>query len=175
MLAPAETSASQRVRCRQIAESDLDALAELLLQGFPSTSRPFWEVGLARMAALSPVEGTPRFGYVLESERGLVGALLAISSRRGQQVFSNVSAWYVHPSYRAHSTLLVSTTTKHKHVVYVNTSPADHTLRTLQLLGWERYNFGRTAAFPLPGFGRGLVGEDIPADLPSVHSWKITA
>jgi hypothetical protein len=166
MLAPAETSASQRVRCRQIAESDLDALAGLLLQGFPSTSRPFWEAGLARMAALSPVEGTPRFGYVLESERGLVGALLAISSRRGQQVFSNVSAWYVHPSYRAHSTLLVSTTTKHKHVVYVNTSPADHTLRTLQLLGWERYNFGRSAAFPLPGFGRGLVGEDIPADLP---------
>jgi hypothetical protein len=166
MPAPAETSVSQRVRCRQIAESDLDTLAGLLLQGFPGTSRPFWVGGLARMAALSPIEGIPRFGYVLESECGLVGALLAISSRRGQQIFSNVSAWYVHPSYRAHSTMLVSTTTKLKHVVYVNVSPADHTLHTLQLLGWKRYNFGHSTVFPLPGFGRGLVSEDIPADLP---------
>jgi hypothetical protein len=166
MLAPAEASANPRVRCRQIVESDLDELAELLLQGFPSTSRPFWDTGLARMAALSPIEGMPRFGYVLESEQGLVGALLAISSRRGQQIFSNVSAWYVHPSYRAHSTLLVSTTTKFKHVVYVNISPADHTLRTLQLMGWERYNFGQSAALPLRGFGRGAVSEAIPADLP---------
>jgi hypothetical protein len=165
MLAPAEASTNRRVRCRQIVESDLASLARLLLQGFPRTSRQFWDAGLARMAALSPIEDMPRFGYALESEGGLVGALLSISSRRGTQIFSNVSAWYVHPSYRAHSTLLVSTTTKLKHVVYLNISPADHTLRTLQLMGWKRYNFGQSAVLPLPGFGRGIVSEDIPADL----------
>jgi hypothetical protein len=166
MLAPAEAASNQRVRCRQIAEGDLDALAGLLTRGFPNRSRDYWERGLQRMAALSPIEGLPRFGYVLESESGIVGALLTIASRRGEKIIVNVSSWYVRASYRAHSTLLVSMATKVKQAIYLNASPAPHTWRTLQATGCKPYNFGRSAAFPAFGFGTGKVRETIPADLP---------
>ena len=66
-----------RVRCRQIADADLDALAGLLAEGFAHTGMDYWRRGFARAALLPPVEGMPRFGYALESEKGLVGALLA--------------------------------------------------------------------------------------------------
>jgi len=166
MAVSAEASAVQRVRCRQILETDLDALAGMFMVGFPHHTRDFWDTGLARVAALTPIEGMPRIGYALESQPGIVGALLTISSRRGQQIISNVSAWYVEPPYRAHSTLLTAMATKHKHVIYLNASPADHTVRTLEPLGWKPYNFGRSAAFPVLGLGGGTVRETIPADLP---------
>ena len=166
MLAPA-AHASPRVRCRQIAESDLDALADLLARGFPRSDHSGWVRGLARIAALPVIEGLPRFGYLLEHEQSLVGVLLLISSRRPDgRVMANLSSWYVEPAWRSHSTLLVSMTTKLKHVIYLNASPAPHTWRTLQATGCKPYNFGRSAAFPVLGFGGGRVSEIIPGDLP---------
>jgi hypothetical protein len=162
----ADQSATQRVRCRQIVESDMGALTNFLLSGFPYRTHEWWGAGLDRLMALPPVEGIPRFGYVLESENGIVGVLLTISSRRGQQVVSNVSGWYVHPSYRAHSTLLVSVATKLKDVIYLNASPAPHTWPTLQASGWKRFNSGRSAAIAVLGFGGGKVHEAVPDDLP---------
>jgi hypothetical protein len=60
MLAPA--SQSQRVRCRPIGETDLGGLAGFLARGFPRTGQGYWNVGFARLKALVPVEGMPRFG-----------------------------------------------------------------------------------------------------------------
>lgn len=160
------TFAAQRVRCRRIELGDLEALAALFQEGFASSKREFWDKGLANMAALMPIEGIPRFGYVLDSPEGLVGGLLTISSCRGDQVISNVSAWYVREAYRAYSTFLVSTLTRLKHVIYLNASPAHHTWRTLELTGWKFYNHGRSAAFPLLGRPYGSVSETIPDDLP---------
>ncbi len=66
----------------------------------------------------------PRFGYVLEGEQAIVGVLLLISSRRPDgRIVANLSSWYVEPAWRAHSTLLVSMTTKNKRVTYLNASP----------------------------------------------------
>jgi hypothetical protein len=166
MLAPAEAYASQRVRCRPIAESDLDALAELLTEGFPVRNRDYWAAGLRRLAALPPIEGMARFGHVLETEHGLVGTILAISSRRGEQIVCNVSGWYVRPAHRAHSTLMVAVATKLQRVIYLNASPAPHTWRTLQATGWKPYNFGRSAAFPALRLESGKVHEAVPAALP---------
>lgn len=165
MLAPVEAAANPRVRCRQIVESDLDSLAEILAQGFPTRARGYWEAGFKRLAALPPIEGIPPFGYALESDHGIVGVLLTISSQRGDRIISNVSSWYVHPSYRTHSMMLVSMATKLKHVIYLNVSPAPHTRPTLQAAGWKPYNFGRSAAFPVLRLGGGRVREAIPADL----------
>src|SRR5665213_390647 len=163
MSAPA--AQTQRVRCRQIAQSDLDGLAGFLAHGFPRTNHDDWSRGIARIAALPPVEGMPRFGYVLESENALVGVLLLISSRRGDRIIANLSSWYVEPNWRTHSTLLVAMATKQKHVTYLNASPAPHTWRTLQAQGFHPYNFGRSAVFALPG--RGTVSTVIPGDLPA--------
>lgn len=164
MLAPAPQT--QRVRCRQIAEHDLDGLAGFLAQGFPLTAPDYWQSGFARLKALAPVEGMPRFGYVLESETGVVGVLLLISSRRADQVIGNLSSWYVEPHYRAHSALMVQMAAKNKDAIYLNASPAPHTWRTLQAQGFKPFNFGRSAAFPLLTFGGGHVSDDVPADLP---------
>lgn len=166
MSAIAEAPAILRVKCRQIVESDLDALAGLYLQGFLNSRREFWLSGLSRLRELKPVEGVPRFGYALEAKSGLVGALLTLSSRRGDDIISNVSAWYVEKPYRAHSMLLVSAATRQKHVIYLNASPAPHTRRTLQLADWKPYTFGQSLIFPSPSFRSCRISETIPHDLP---------
>jgi hypothetical protein len=165
--APTPNAMAQKVRCRQIAESDLGALADLLARGFSRSDRGDWVRGLARMAAMPPVDDLPRFGYVLEQEQNLVGVLLLISSRRPDgRVVANLSSWYVKPAWRSHSTQLVSMTTKNKQVTYLNASPAPHTWRILQALGFKPFNFGRSAAFPVLSFGGGRVCDIIPGDLP---------
>ncbi len=166
MLVADEAPVKQRMRCRQIVEGDLEALAALFHQGFVPSRRENWDLGLARMRTLPVIEGVPRFGYVLESEEGLVGGLLTISSRRGEQIISNVSAWYVKESYRAYSNFLVSAATRLKHVIYLNASPAPHTWRTLTLTGWKFYDPGRSVVFPVLDWGVGRVSETIPDDLP---------
>jgi len=109
----------------------------------------------------------PRYGFVLESESGLVGVLMLLSSQRGDRIVANLSSWYVEPEWRSHSTLLVSEATKLKHVTYRNASPAPHTERTLEALSFIPYNFGRSAVFALPG--RGRVSDAIPAGLPEAQ------
>ena len=159
-----EPQQASRVRCRPIVESDLGALADLLTRGFPRSRRDYWTAGFARWKNLPVIEGVPRYGYMLDGGFGPVGVILLISSRRGEQIISNLSSWYVEPQWRAHSTLLISLATKLKHVTYLNASPAPHTWRTLQAQGFSPYNFGRSAVFALPG--RGTVRESIPDALP---------
>src|ERR1700722_16236606 len=156
-----------RVRCRPIAESDLDGLADLLTRGFPGSRRSTWTRGFARWQQMPVVEGVPRYGYLLDGGMGPVGGILLISPRGGDQNIPNLSSWYVEPQWRSHSTLLVAVATKLKHVPYLNASPAPHTWRTLQAQGFAPYNFGRSAFFALPG--RGRVSEIIPDDLPEAQ------
>lgn len=157
---------TQQVRCRQIADADLGGLAVLLAEGFPATQTGYWIKGFNRFRDLPAIEGVPRFGYVLESENGIVGVILLISSVRRGQIFSNLSSWYVAPEYRAHSTALISMATKHKHVTYLNISPAEHTWRTLEAQGFRPYSLGRSAIFPALHRTTGTVSEIIPRDLP---------
>ena len=162
-----EPQQANRLRCRPIVESDLEGLADLLTRGFPRSRRAYWTAGFARWKNIPVVEGVPRFGYVLDGGFGPVGVILLISSRRGEQIISNLSSWYVEPQWRTHSTLLISVATKLKHVTYLNASPAPHTWRTLQAQGFVPYNFGRSAVFALPG--RGTVSTVIPDDLPEAQ------
>ena len=173
-----EPQAGGRVRCRQIAETDLDGLADLLARGFPATDRDYWTRGFARWRSMAPVEGVPRFGYLLDNGLAPVGVLLLISSQRTDAILTNLSSWYVEPAFRAHSVPLVQMATKLKHVTYLNASPAPHTWPTLQAQGFAPYNHGRSAVFALPG--RGRVGSDIPGDLPEAQlladhrAWGLT-
>lgn len=150
---------AERLRCRQIGDTDLDELARLLAQGFPATSNAYWTTGFARWRAMPVVDGVPRFGYALESGQRLVGALLMLSSRRDDTIIINVSSWYVERAFRGHSALLVQMAAKVKHATYLNASPAPHTWNTLRAQGFQQFIFGRSAVFPLPG--RGHVHETI--------------
>jgi hypothetical protein len=155
-----------RVRCRQIAEADLDSVTDLLTRGFPRTTRDYWANGFARFRSLPLIEGVPRFGYALESDGVMVGVILMIASKRGDRIFSNLSSWYVEPAFRSHSTMLISMATKLKHVTYVNISPAPHTRVLMDAQNFRQYVFGRSAVFAMFGFRGGKVSDDIPGDLP---------
>src|SRR5580692_10443639 len=74
----ASPSSPPQVRCRQIRQSDLDAVADLLARGFPAKPRKYWTSALDRLAGRSAPEGCPPFGYLLEAEGAVVGALLLI-------------------------------------------------------------------------------------------------
>lgn len=158
---------ASRVHCRLIAENDLEGVADLLTRGFPDTRRDYWVRGFARWKNLPVIEEMPRYGYLLDTGFGPVGAILMISSRRGSHIISNLCGWYVDPQWKSHSDLLISLATKLRQVTYLNASPAPAIWRALQAQGFSPYNFGRTAVFALPG--RGVVSEQIADDLPEAQ------
>ena len=142
----------RKVRCRQIAEDDLEAVAHLLTTGFPGRTRKYWTTGLARMARRAGVNGCPRFGYLLEADREVVGAILLIFTDFGEagapRVRCNLSSWYVAPDYRAHAAQLSATALKLKQVTYLNISPAEHTWPLLLAQGYQRYSHGQFVCIP---------------------------
>lgn len=146
-----------KLRCRPIAEADVDAVTALLSQGFPERGSAYWTRALAALARRPSPEGYPRFGYLLEAETGIVGALLLIFTRMTDgAVRCNVSSWYVDPAYRAHAAALVSAALKFKDVTYLNVSPAPNTWPILDAQGYRRYSEGQFAALPalsLKGLG----------------------
>ena len=83
---------AQKLRCREISEADLDAVADLLTRGFVGRSRDYWMAGLRRQAAREVPEGYPRFGYMLDSNGSPVGVLLLLYTRadRGRRAVDPV-------------------------------------------------------------------------------------
>jgi hypothetical protein len=148
-----------RTRCRQIADADLDGLADLLKRGFGSRrTRAFWRGALACLKARSVPADMPRYGYLLENDGALVGVILLIFSVTPGDgaIRANVSSWYVEPAFRSYAPLLVSQALKLKTVTYLNISPAPHTWPILDAQGYQRYSNGIFVALPaLSGSGGG--------------------
>jgi hypothetical protein len=143
---PGPVNAPARVRCRQIAEADLDAVSAFLTVGFPIRTRDYWTRGLERMRVRDVPADHPRFGYMLESDGRSVGVVLLIFSERDGGVRCNVSSWYVDPEFRSFAPMLTSAAMKLKHVTYVNTSPAEHTRPILAAKDYVRYSDGQFVA-----------------------------
>jgi hypothetical protein len=141
-----------KVRSRQIIESDVDGVVDLLTRGFRIRSRDYWRTALARLAAHPSPASLPKFGYLLENEGVPVGVLLlifsSIPSCDGVTTRCNVSSWYVDPEFRSQAPLLVSQALKHKNVTYVNISPAVHTRPIVEAQGFSRYSSGQFVALP---------------------------
>src|SRR5271155_5317444 len=153
----ASPSSPPQVRCRQIRQSDLDAVADVLARGFPAKPRKYWTSALDRLAERGAPEGCPTFGYLLEADGAVVGVLLLIFAETDGALRCNVSSWYVEPAHRGHAALLAGMASKLKHVTYINTSPETHTWPILDALGYRRYSQGQFAAVPaltLGGEGR---------------------
>lgn len=121
-----QTMRVPQVRCREIVEGDIDAIADLLTRGFSGRTREYWMRGLGRQRERTVPPGSPRYGYLLENDRGPVGVLLLLYSSRVEAgestIRCNVSSWYVDPSFRIYATLLTSMAQKNKHV----TIPTSH-------------------------------------------------
>jgi hypothetical protein len=140
------------IRCRQIGEADIAAVARLLTRGFPNRNRQFWTHALEQMTRRQHPADLPKYGYLLDTNGSIVGAILLICSamREGEAVTPrcNLSSWYVEPAYRAYASLLVSQALRHKEVTYLNVSPAPHTWPIIEAQGFSRYCDGIFIAFP---------------------------
>ena len=141
------------LRCRQITETDIDAVASLLARGFPAHNRAFWQAAFAQLTRHEPPPGLPKYGYLLESNGITVGAILLISAamRSGGAVGirCNLSSWYVEPAFRAYAPMLVSHALRHKDVTYLNASSAPHTRPIIEAQGFSRYCDGVFVAMPM--------------------------
>jgi len=155
--------AAQTLRCRQIEENDVEAVASLLANGFRTHDRQFWLQAFVQLRRHATPAGLPKYGYLLESDGRVVGAVLLICSLvRAGEVDAprcNLSSWYVDPAFRAYAPMLVSRALRHKDVTYVNVSPAPHTRPIIEAQGFSRYCDGIFVAMPaLSGF---LGGEKV--------------
>jgi hypothetical protein len=140
------------IQARQIRESDLPAVADLLTRGFPERPLAFWLDVFARLTEHPVPNGLTRYGYLLDNDGTPVGAILLIfSSRSGgdqDMIRCNVSSWFVEPAFRSYASLLVCKALSQKNVTYLNITPAPHTLKILLAQGYSRHNKGVFVAAP---------------------------
>jgi hypothetical protein len=145
-----------QIRCREIAASDIDAIADLLTRGFDTRSRDYWMRGLRRQAARDVPQNYPRFGYMLDHEGTPVGVLLLLYSVRGDgseaAIYCNLSSWYVEPAFRNYAPMLSGIAQRLKEVTYFNISPAHWTWPIIEAQGFRIY--GRGFLFSLPTLSR---------------------
>ncbi len=149
-------SAPLRIRCRRIEEADTDDVVSLLTRGFaPRRTRRFWEHFIACLPTRTAPAETPRYGYLLENEGVVIGAILQIFSSVHQDgdgetatTRCNVSSWYVDPAFRSYAPFLVSQALKQKTVTYLNISSAPHTRRIVEAQGYRRFSNGVFVALP---------------------------
>jgi len=156
-------------RLREIQDSDLDAIGDLLTRGFVHRSRDYWMRGLHRQGTRSLSPDVPRYGYMLEHQGAPVGCLLLIYSSKiidGEAATCcNVSSWYVDPEFRNYAALFASMTQKRKDVTYSNVTPAVTTWPILDAQGFVPYCRGLYFSVPiLSRGGRGVVVEAVTQD-----------
>ena len=141
-----------KIRCRQIGESDKDAVLRLLTRGFPGRPGRYWARGLRRLGERVIPAGCPRYGYVLEADGLPVGCVLLLCTTMDvggeKRTRCNLSSWYVEPEFRSYASSLILFALREKHATYVNVSPAPHTWPTVEAQGFRRYCSGLFVAAP---------------------------
>jgi hypothetical protein len=165
------SSAPTNIRTRQINDSDVPEVVNLLAHGFRTVrSREFWVHILACLRRRSVPEGFPRYGYVIEGDGKLVGVMLLIFSTIWEggkaRIRCNGSGIYVDPAFRCYASLLTSRAMKYKNVTVLNLTAAPHTHEMVETTGFTRYSDGLFVAIPV--FSR--APEDIPARVVDVHA-----
>jgi hypothetical protein len=163
---------AQGLRCREIAEADLDAVADLLTRGFVGRSRDYWMSGLRRQAARDIPNGYPRFGYMLAHDGQPVGVLLLLYTARSgggaTAIQCNLSSWYVEPAFRNYAPLLTRIAQRHNEVTYLNISPATWTWPIIEAQGFASYCNGLFFSFPL--LSRASKGMTVEAVKPATKA-----
>ena len=163
---------TQKTRCREIAETDLDAVADLLTRGFVGRSRDYWMHGLRRQAARTVPQGYPRFGYMLDNDGRPVGVLLLLYTFRDEggepSIYCNLSSWYVEPAFRNYAPMLTKIAQRHKEVTYLNISPASWTWPIIEAQGFSSYCSG--LFFSIPALSRVAPGMTIETVSPDTRA-----
>lgn len=139
------------IRSRTISEHDLFAVANLLGDGLDYDSRFYLHVLTCLIKHPTP-NGFPKYGYLLEHDGRLVGAILLIFTRLqiGQETTlrCHVTNWYVKPNYRAYAALFFIKALGHKDVNYLNISALPAAQPILDIQGFSKYSRGQFFALP---------------------------
>jgi hypothetical protein len=163
----------QKIRCREISGTDIDAVADLLTRGFVGRSREYWMQGLRRQAVREVPEGYPRFGYMLDNDGHAIGVLLLLYTSRTSggktAIQCNLSSWYVEPAFRNYAPLLTKIAQRHKEVTYLNISPATWTWPIIAAQGFASYCSGLFFSIPvLSRVTKGMTVETVAPDARSI-------
>ena len=165
---------AQKLRCREISEADIDAVADLLTHGFVGRSRDYWMQGLRRQADREVPKGYPRFGYMLDHDGLPVGVLLLLYTARSDghetAIHCNLSSWYVDPAFRNYAPMLTKIAQKNAEVTYLNISPATWTWPIIEAQGFVPYCSG--LFFSMPALSRtrpGMKVETVAADARTIE------
>jgi hypothetical protein len=150
-----------RAKVRLITDADIPAAINLLDRGFgkgrasgAARPRSFWEniFSLLRRRSL-PVGELPRYGYVIESDDELVGIMLLIFStiwKNGEaKIRCGGSAVYVDPAFSFYAPLLIKKASNCRDITVLNLTPAEHTHRMIEALGYVKYCNGIFVSIPL--------------------------
>jgi hypothetical protein len=152
---PMPVTFGSRLRSREIKDSDVDTLAKFLGTGLGYRSQYFSQI-LNRLAEHPTPAGFPRFGYVLEKEERIVGAILLIFSTiwsdDAPTVRCHVTSWCVEPEFRPYAALFFSKALRHNNVTYLNTSARPDTRPIIKAQGFLQYVEGQFIAFPVLNF-----------------------
>jgi len=163
---------AQKIRCREISEADIDAVADLLTRGFVGRSRGYWMQGLRRQAERQVPSGYPRFGYMIDNNGVPAGVLLLIYSSRSNgaeaTIHCNLSSWYVEPAFRNYAPMLTKIAQKNKEVTYINISPATWTWPIIETQGFAAYCSG--LFFSAPALSRVPAGMTIETVTPDTKT-----
>jgi len=141
------------LRAREITNIDLDELAKFLGAGLGYPSSYYLQI-LHRLREHPTPPGFPKFGFVLENDGRIVGAILLIFSKIWlddctPSIRSHVTSWYVEPKFRCFATLFFSKALKFKDVTYINISARQATLPIIKAQGFSKYSSGQFVAIPL--------------------------
>lgn len=113
----------------------------------------------------------PKYGYVLESDGSLVGALLLIHVSVGDSIKCYTSGFYVEPAFRPYGPLLNAVATARKDVTYINITALPQTRPLMEPFGFVPYVQGSFIFVPaLCRPQRGVRVTDIIEDLPP---WEV--
>jgi hypothetical protein len=134
------------ISIREIAPSDFQVLARFLGEGLGYQPARFLRIFWA-MEQIPLVAGFSKYGFVLETQGRIVGALLTIHSKIihsiPEHVRCHLTGWYVLPEYTFYSTLLEKRATRGSNVSYINTSARPNTYKIIQAQGFRKYSKGQ--------------------------------
>jgi hypothetical protein len=151
-ISPSPRPVFSHLRCRQIANSDLTGVANLLARESPRRDVQYWLRTLGRLSVHSTPRGLPRYGYLLENEGNPVAVILLIFSKvrtdNSSILRCNVSSWCAEPAFRTHASLIIQQALKYENVTYLQISPAKHVIPTIEAQGFLQYSNGQFAAIP---------------------------
>ncbi len=145
-----------RLRVREITVDDHDAVARLLAKGFV---RPVWYYAeaLRRLSRHATPPGRPRYGFLMEADGVVVGAVLLIFStlQSGGNTCTrcNVTSWYVEPPYRSYAAVFTSRALRHTDVTYINISARPAARPVVLAQGFRCYSHGQYVTVPALHFG----------------------